>query len=432
MAGIVFGEGLTLRGPTPSESMQFTVVENPTIVSPSETPFTDRDADFAVISGALTENNFNILASESLVYPGAPEYSSETPDVAAVDSAGRVTRVSNGAARILAHMPKPLGTRVFERTMVGSGTLQPANYFKNYVTGSLGKHISDAVFGMVDGLSPGDATQNFLTASNNSLTSPSVTRNPNLFASALDLSAISVLNDNYAGAGTYMHPAMLISPRHVIGSTHFQPGATVVFLTPGGEYRTARIILRQNHVGGAEMYNGLSDVQVAYLDTEITGITPFKFLPSNWRNYLPTAYREVPYGTSEYKQVKIPCLAKTAHRQDGSVANRLGVTEVIEMDDGLLSLSAMVVSSALETVLPTRAWYATAVGGDSGGPLIVPVDGEAVLLSAYWTGGGGSNYAGLVTHINAAMNALAAGAGDPDAGTYAVQTVDLSGFTSYP
>lgn len=45
--------------------------------------------------------------------------------------------------------------------------------------------------------------------------------------------------------------------------------------------------------------------------------------------------------------------------------------------------------------------------------------------------GGFANLTDLKTYIDAAMNALATGAGDPAAGTYAVQTVDLSSFTSY-
>ena len=74
-----------------------------------------------------------------------------------------------------------------------------------------------------------------------------------------------------------------------------------------------------------------------------------------------------------------------------------------------------------------------ATGGDSGSPVFCGINGELVILSHVTFYGviGTDDLALLAPQINTAMNDLATYYSDPAAGTYAVQTVDLSGFTAY-
>lgn len=425
---IVFGGSSAMRGVTSEQDFSLTVNENPAIAAPVYSPFVDRDANFSTITGSLTANNFIISVTPSLVFPGTPVFESVTPDTATVDAAGAVTRVADGDAKILVRFPSPLGVRGVARRMSATGSTT-AKYFQSFVSGTLGAHVNATMTAMVSGKTPSDTTKNLFTSNNYSLSAPAAVRNPNVFTGSIDLSAISIINGS--GSGGYIHPAMLISPRHIIGATHYQPGSTVVFMGADGVMQVANVISRQNHVGSALTLSGYTDIQVAYLDRAITGITPFKTLPGNWRTYLPTGHREVAYGSSEYKTIKLAALTKTAHNSNGGNADQISITEVIELNDTDYGLSAVIYNLPFATVLPTQAWHSPTIGGDSGGPVFILVDGSLVLLMCWWVGGGGTNLADMNVYINAAMNSLATAAGDPAAGTYALSHPDLSGFTSY-
>lgn len=420
-------DGTGISGVKRAQDFSFSVVENPTILSPVISPFTDRDANFAEITGSLAANDFVIKVLPSLAIDGSPTFESLTPETARVDGNGHVTRVANGYAKILIRMPSPLGTRAVERTMSASGTYQTAKYFQSYNAGSLGHHITQALLAMVNGKTANDGTMNLFTSNNYSTAAPVVVRNPNVFTGGLSLSAISVIN----GTG-YVHPGLLISPRHVIGATHYQPDSVITFMRSDGSFVTANVVSRQNQVGASLTTTGVTDIQVAYLDREVTGIQPFKLLPSDWATYLPTAKREVPYGSATYKTVKLPCLTKTAHKINGTMGDQISINEVLELNDTDLGLSVQTVVHGLHTILDTSRFHSLIKSGDSGGPVFVPINGDLVLLTAYWFAGSGTNYADARSAIDTAMNALASAAGDPAAGTYSVQTVDLSGFTRYP
>lgn len=72
-------------------------------------------------------------------------------------------------------------------------------------------------------------------------------------------------------------------------------------------------------------------------------------------------------------------------------------------------------------------------GGDSGTPMFCGINGHLIALSHvfYGSSGGYYHYADDIALINSTMNDLSTANGDANAGTYAVQTVDLSGFNVY-
>jgi hypothetical protein len=71
--------------------------------------------------------------------------------------------------------------------------------------------------------------------------------------------------------------------------------------------------------------------------------------------------------------------------------------------------------------------------GDSGSPIFMGINGEAVLLGNMYGQGGqlGVNYGDFISQINAALVATATASGDANPSQYAVKTADLSGFTAY-
>ena len=432
---IIFDDGATdIRGVKQDEDFTVVVQENPALTANVVTPFVDRDANFAEKSGTLLGNGFILSVSPSLTFGGSPVFKSLTP-AASVDASGHVAYQSEGQALVTITFPPPLGQRAYARLMKGGGASVIKKYFESYLPGTLGAHVTDAINGMISGKTPGNATKNLFTTNNYNLSDPVVVRNTDVFTASLDLSAISVMNER-SGVGAYVHPAMLISPRHIIGAKHFPPGQIVVFMGSDGVMQTANVVSRQNHVGGVIRYSGTSDVQVAYLDREINGIAPFKFLPADWADYLPTGKREAAYASPNYKQIKLPALTKTAHNAMGGSADQISITEVIELDDTDHTLSAMLNIGYLETVLPTRTWNSPTVGGDSGGPVFIPINDQLVILMCWWHAGDGTNLADVTSYITTAMNELSAayvlgGGTDAASGSYAVQTVDISGFTSY-
>ena len=423
---------LGINGVKADQDYSINIVENPSTNDPVFTPFVDRDANFENVVDTATHNNFIIEVVPSVAFDGTPVFESATPETASVDADGHVSLVSEGAARVLVKMPAPLGTRAVARTMDASSVQHTRNYFRSYAAGSLGDHITQAILDMVSGVSATDTTKNMFASNNYSLTAPAVVRNSNIFTGALDLSAISVINGTTGGG--YIHPGMLLSTRHIVTATHFQTGDVVVFMRPDGSFVTANVVSRSHHVGGALTWDGITDVTICYLDTEVTDITPFKLLPANWSNYLPTAKRGAVYGTADYKTVKLPCLAKTAHNASGLSRDQISVNEVIELQDAPTDLGVSVLTQTYTsyfTVLDSSRFYSPIVGGDSGGPNFFLISGEKVLIMNYHLAGAGTHLGDIAAEINTVMNAQATAASDPAAGTYAVDVVDLSGFTSY-
>lgn len=361
--------------------------------------------ELEVVTTSLATLNGNVLESKGL--PGIAEI-----------------RVRNAAG----------SKRAKQQLYVGGFNLTGTT-FQSFVAGSLGKHITDAMLAMVSGKDAGNATQNHYQSIVQDLDNPACVLNPDLFTGSMDLSAIGILNKNADGTVAVSHPGLLISPRHLIAATHFLPYSPVIFRRPDGSYQSVNIIGRKNNVGTGTVTTKETDISVLYLDADVTGIDPFVFMPPDWHDYIPSL-------RSGY-EIKLPVLSRTVHDIYGNWRPTLSVQLCFRLNLNLAAddytmldcRGALSSENYLSPPLPTDAFASRIRGGDSGGPIMALVNGVTVLLCTNWSGGG-SDFALHATVINAAMNALSAeyvtaGGTDPANGTYAMQTVDLSGFTNY-
>jgi hypothetical protein len=406
MTTLIFGQGRVLRGYTPENDLSFTLVETPLVIAPTDTAGTSGDQDTRVITGEIAANNFRLGIQTTLGYT----VDNLTPGVISLDANFNAALITPGEA--LVRITDSLGQqRLIRRQMTGTGLgNNVGTYHTGFRAGSLGRHITDAIQAMVSGKTPGAATMDNCSANNYNAAAPAVTRNAGLFCAGLDLSAISVI-----AAGGFSFPGALISSRHVLGAWHAPQPSPLVWKRQDGTYATANILSR------ARIDN--TDLSVAYLDAAITGITSLKLLPADWKSYLFTA--GTPY-------MKLPVLSKTTHAQNGASADQWNINNLIAIKsthDVYGECRHSPCWCPYAPVLVTDAWYSPIIGGDSGGPVLVPVNGDPVLLGGYYTTGSLPMASNYLTEIGAAMNALAVAQGDNT--PYAVQTVSLAGFNTY-
>tara|TARA_R110002050_G_scaffold146648_1_gene272093 strand:- start:1155 stop:2891 length:1737 start_codon:yes stop_codon:yes gene_type:complete len=217
----------------------------------------------------------------------------------------------------------------------------------------------------------------------------------------VDLTCISPWNS--AGGGT--RAGALITKRHIIFAAHYPlvVGSTIRFIGMDNTVYTRTVVATRTHPLYSPYY---PDLTVAVLDSDLPeAITPCKVFPDTLETYLPN----VRYG--------IPSLGLDQEEKGL-------VTDLIRLDN----YAAFGVPSDAKRL----EFYESKIGGDSGNPSFLIVNGELVLLTVWTYGGAGSG-----TDINdqlTAINTLIAGC-DADAGNggtgYTVSGVDLSGFPSY-
>lgn len=404
MTTIVYGVGQTVRGPNQQDDFTYSVVETPLVVGGTAADSGYYDATNSLTTSSGIVNNCRLQVSDSFTLPGY-RFVNQAPAVASVDSLGNIAMSALGTAQI--DIVARGGTRRFTRAMTNNGTT--ALSFKAYKAGSLGAHVVANINAMIAAKTPGIGTQQFTTANNFNTAAPTVTRNPNLFTSAYDTTAISVMRSGQPGA---KFPALLISARHAICAQHIAPavGETIVWLDSVGVYHTATITSRALDVN--------NDIAVLYLSVAITGIPPFTFLPLLWANYLQSQVDQS--STVQH----MPCLDRLYHPDDtDSYLSAMCVVEMVILGS---------VNSGTNVTSIYKPWTDGALGvrdGDSGSPIMLPINGKLVLVSAHYTANGGANWVTFNTWIEAQMNSLATAAGD--ATVYAMLRADLSVFTQF-
>jgi hypothetical protein len=399
-----------LRGMRAQDDFSYSIIETPISEGGDTTPAVVQDSNVNHFEGTQVQNNFRISVQDSALVPGH-SFVNNTPAIVTCDSLGNVVRLQDGNADI--GISTPVGKRKYTRTM-GISASADINYWHSFVAGSLGKHIIDSMLALVTGKTRSNTTTDVFLSNNYNLVSPAAVRNPNLFAASVDLSAISIANANYTGGVTYSHPGLLISPRHIIGAAHYIAIGPIVWMDQQGGYHTASPISYQS-------ING-TDIVVQYLDTPVTGITPFSTLPSNWISYLPTTDADLIHN--------LPCLTKIIHAASGT-RDTLAVNHFWRLRQYYGGAAWTASPREYENIaaLETEAWQGAISGGDSGGPLFFVINGELCIIGTYYTAFYSATIPDYIAGIEAAMNSLAQAQGDFTA--YALDKVDLSAFTSY-
>jgi hypothetical protein len=239
--------------------------------------------------------------------------------------------------------------------------------------------------------------------------------NANNFASALNWNACSMLTE---GRSADQFPLVLISDRHALTANHTNLGVSkkVVYKRDDGSYQTVTTI--------ASSQVGIWDLRVLCFNEAITGVTPYKLPPSDWvERYAPSAINApAPY----IPICATPVLIKGMHDLSGAGCSFVGAFNLS---------GARVVGNVNPVASPLPAQHAALtdwtppafIGGDSGSPIFLPVNGELVLVGVIAQAGGAYSptYAGVGATLQTLMTAQAGTA-------YAPVYADFSGFNVYP
>ena len=390
------------RGFLPHEEISFVVTEDPLVLA-GTTAANQVVQDFIadVTTPTSSDNNCKVAV-------GSTSYTVEnqTPTVCSIDSAGKVTRLLDGACNIDLSIPE--SKRRFSRTLLRSAG--SASYLqKSFAIGSLARHITDNIDAYLSGKTPG-ASQYTFAGETYSATAPVGTRNADIFSGALDLSAFSF---TISGRGSQF-PVHLISDRHFICAAHVLPGvgATIVWLANDNTFKTAT-------VSSTKQIASSDDTAVGYLSAPITGITPLSVLPATWQTKLPA----IP--VANYGQITMPVLLDLW--DDATNRRKLVVGQNTRRPTGYPTTRVDTAPDGYASPSTYASWSALIRGGDSGSPCFVPInDGtlKTVLVGSMWQAIAAGNIANAITEIESAMTSLAGSA-------YTLQQVNLAGFTSY-
>ena len=256
---------------------------------------------------------------------------------------------------------------------------------------NLGQEASDAVDSRLAGKVPGANVNLFAGADYAGGTA--FTRNPGLFCADLDWTFFSPWNST---EGPYQGGSA-ITPRHALLADHF---SDPVLGTPPMSIGTVLAFVDDNNVvvkRTITAFNriGTTDLLIATLDSDLpASIRPAAVLPGN----LPAAW--FPAGTA------VLCADKD---------KLIHVAEI----------SGFASADIAPAAAPNRAPWTTpgpGVGGDSGSPVVLVLDGQVVLWFLFHTEIGGGDLPGsYVSQINAVL---------AQAGSYALTVAPLNALGS--
>jgi hypothetical protein len=335
-----------------------------------------------------TSSNLRIDGQINYIPISGPSFSpklfSENSDLATVDSSGRITTVSSGMVDIFCR-----ALQVTKKQNHSARFVSPtvSDVFLNYLSGTLGKHATEAVDGFI---ASGGALNLFSVKNNQSL---EFQRSASCWLSSLNWTGVSPSNSE----GGYQRGGTLVSPKHLILANHFNipNGATVLFVTDNNVV-VSRTISNSVQVSG-------SDIRVGILNNDVgEGVSFYSVLPNNWRDYLATV-----------SQTYLPLVSID---QDQNIFCR----ELVSISVGLIG-EAIVHRNA---ILGDRQNFTQSiVSGDSGQPLFLLINNTPVFFGIHYTSTSASRINKYITEINAAMTTLGGG--------YQLTEADLSGFTDF-
>lgn len=339
---IVHDESLVIAPPIDTTQIKYTSYEVATGGTPSSTVTVD-DVVYSRVTPATKTRHAQIDVLASSVT--SPIFQSLDPTKSTVDQSGKVTTLASGAVRILVTVP-PFIYSVSHAGEVQTG--QTVDTFLNYVTGSLGRAITDAI---VDRAVEGKSKY---------------ANDPNCW---IDLDFSCWPSQKFGGC--------LISPQHLLTATHAWPGTSIKFIAPDGTVvnRTLSTVDRVSIVG--------IDMRIALLNEPVPeSIAYCRIMPPDWRDYLTVKDLPILAGDQERKVLA----RKAIQAQGGGYIVHQNATR-----SELLPFTESIVS------------------GDSGSPLWVIIDDELVLLGTHWGESGFFCVSDFIDEINEAMDTLGGG-----------------------
>lgn len=336
-----------------------------------------------------------------------------TPDPA---NATRWTYQGNGTATISLRTG---AQTISNQVATSTAQFSVVDTILSVLPSSLRGTLQAAIGGQIAGKTANASTLDIYSVQNHA--GGNYTRNPTCWAApyAQALTAISPWNS----AGGNQYAGVLISPRHVLFATHYHPGVgTTIRFVAADNTVVTRTITAKESVGSIYFDSPqYSDFTIALLDSDVPASISFaRVLPANWRTYLPNipeevknlsttlkqaAYRVPVFGTNQYEQALV-FEWSFAYTMSGGEAGTFGVYA----GDAIGNTQSAAFSR----------WI---IGGDSGNPVGLFLNGQFVLLGVWTFPTSGSFTTGCMGMINTAMTTLGGG--------YQLTPVDLSSFPQY-
>ena len=190
--------------------------------------------------------------------------------------------------------------------------------------------------------------------------------------------------------------ATLISPRHFLAASHWQPnpGEILSFIDAEGN-QVLRTVVAHQYLG--------NDLTVGVLDADVPStITYYPLIASST---LAAKTQTLEPGDMDLTIVAFNQTPRLVVRDVYSILNVYNQTSHFPYTSG-----------------PFSQFSQDTIGGDSGSPAFILIDGKPVLLTAYTGPGGGPAYGNYISQINSAMTALGGG--------YQVTQYDASCFSN--
>lgn len=405
---IVPGTGAVMRGWQEADDYTLSMLPSPeSFGSDSAITPTVHDLSYTARTTTGTYLKSDVVVSNKL--ENAPvTLDSDTPSVCVVDvDLGNVTRVTDGVCAIRAS--GQTGQRVISQTISTSGGQTIYDAITGIEAGSLRAYLRDQQLAALADVTPGANAQrahaapnNYISTNNPPITSHGATYGPvntnnflrNQSKPGFDALPLDALDQLLAGPGGSCEWRAWISPHH--------------YLTWRGHGAQSGATWRALH----------GELIVEYSASAWTG-TLCRLLPANWRTYMPDTTRVL-----NWTEINLWVRLYNTYQGDAydpSAERRWVMPARLHLHNPYSAGDERLPYQKLDGAVPMSN------GGDSGSPVFCGVNGTLVIFSHTQTQGavGGLIYADLVSEINSAMAELNA------SGSYTVQTVDLSGFTSY-
>jgi hypothetical protein len=377
------------------------VAVNRTVMPSGTGLFPSGDSLFFVASGASTVTDY------SWPYTVAPNRPVSETVARTVSNSGIIIPATGsdslwtyqGTGTGLLILSSSLGTRVVSGAVTTStGQASPTYTLLGYAPGSLRYAIATGVDTRISGKSAAAAkpiysTQNHVT--------PAYTRNTGCWAYGVDLTPISPWNSD---GGNYK-AGVLVSPKHVVFATHYPvTGGTVIRFVATDNTVISRTVTGLTPLPGYVPY--YPDVTIGGLDSAVPASISFaRILPASYTGQLY-------YGVSRAPTINLD------YEEKALVSDLSTITSNTGYHGAMVSEQAPINTTRVQ-------FYEDQIGGDSGNPICVIIDGKIVLLTvATFAGPGfGTNIAYWKDGINTVMGGLGGG--------YTLTEADLSAYTSY-
>ncbi len=255
----------------------------------------------------------------------------------------------------------------------------------------LSTYLTSQIDDRVSGLTASDATKKIFTTQD--FSTQTYVRNPSVWTNSsstkqLDLTGISSWNTT--GANT--RAGTLISPRHIVFATHYQidNGATIVFVGNDNTVATRTLANKMTIAG--------TDITVGVLDSDV---------PS-WVTYYPI----------------IPLADLEDHLSTNHVPILLLDQEKKALVDDLVNINGFVTHTTPPENTTRSLFHEDLIGGDSGSPAFIIIDGKPVLMFTHYSTAGGYGDSYFIDQINSTMASLGGG--------YEASSYDLDCFNHSP